>query len=97
MLIETKQIIPFTQLEKELEKSVQRVYEENESIYILKNDAMKAVLVPFQQYEYLSELEEIFERMEIAQTIRQRSETYTPSNNISWDSIKDTRSDSQKI
>ena len=61
MLIETAQMMPITKLQKELTQTVRRVSEENESIYILKNNNMEVVILPFQQYEYLSVFDEVFE------------------------------------
>lgn len=61
MLIETAQMMPITKLQKELTQTVRRVSEENESIYILKNNNMEVVILPFQQYEYLSMFDEVFE------------------------------------
>lgn len=89
MLIETNQMMPITKLQKELTQTVRKVSEENESVYILKNNAMEAVLVPFQQYEYLSMLEEVFERLEIAENVKDRMARYDASKNVSWESIKE--------
>jgi PHD/YefM family antitoxin component YafN of YafNO toxin-antitoxin module len=89
MLVETSQMMPITKLQKELTQTVRKVSEGNESIYILKNNNMEAVMIPFQQYEYLSMLEEVFERLEIAQNIKDRMKHYDASKNISWDSIRE--------
>lgn len=88
MLIETKQMMPITKLQKELTQTVRKVAEDKESVYILKNNNTEAVLIPFEKYEYLSTLEEIFERMEISENIKQRMKTYDASKNVSWDSVK---------
>ena len=50
---------------------------------------MEAVMIPFQQYEYLSMLEEVFERLEIAQNVKARMKHYDASKAISWDSIRE--------
>ncbi len=89
MLIETAQMMPITKLQKELTRTVRRISEENESIYILKNNNMEAVIIPFQQYEYLSMLEEVFERLEIAHDIKSRMKHYDASKSVSWESIKE--------
>ncbi len=89
MLVETDRMIPIARLQNELVQTLQRVHDENESIYILKNNTMEAVMVPFRQYEYLSALEEVFERMEIAQQVHQRLKDYNSSNNADWEAIKD--------
>ena len=83
MLIETAQMMPITKLQKEFTQTVRRVSEENESIYILKNNNMEAVIIPFQQYEYLSMLDEVFERLEIAHDIQSRMKHYDVSKSVS--------------
>lgn len=88
MLVETSQMMPITKLQKELTKTVRKVSEENESVYILKNNNMEAVMIPFKEYEYLSSLNDIFERLEIAETIKSRMKNYDPSKTVSWESIR---------
>lgn len=50
---------------------------------------MEAVMIPFQQYEYLSMLDEVFERFEIAHDIKSRMKHYDASKSVSWESIKE--------
>ena len=85
MMVDTEKMMPITRLQKELTQTVRTVSEENESVYILKNNNMEAVLVPFKQYEYLSTLEEVFERFEIAENIKSRLSNYDASKDISWE------------
>jgi hypothetical protein len=51
---------------------------------------MEAVLLSYQEYEYLKNLEEIFERYEIKSMIETRMEKYNPKNNVPWENIKET-------
>ena len=44
---------------------------------------MEAVIIPFQQYEYLSMLDEVFERLEIAHDIQSRMKHYDVSKSVS--------------
>lgn len=88
MLVETTQMMPITKLQKELTKTVRKVAEENESVYILKNNNMEAVMIPFREYEYLSALNDIFERLEIAENIKSRMKNYDSSKTVSWESIR---------
>lgn len=89
MLVETAQMMPITKLQKELTQTVRKVTEKNESVYILKNNNMQAVLIPFSQYEYLCALEEIFERMEISENIKERIKNYDRAQNVSWESLRE--------
>ena len=89
MLIEPKQMIPITRLQKELTQTVRSLSSSGKAVYILKNNNMEAVLLSYHEYEYLKEIEEIFERLEIKNSIENRMEKYDPKKNISWDHIKE--------
>jgi PHD/YefM family antitoxin component YafN of YafNO toxin-antitoxin module len=90
MLIEAKQMVPITRLQKELTQTVRKLSDSGKAVYILKNNNMEAVLLSYQEYEYLKNLEEIFERYEIKNMIETRMEKYNPKNNVSWEDIKET-------
>ena len=89
MLVEPKQMVPITRLQKELTQTVRNLSNTGKAVYILKNNNMEAVLLSFQEYEYLKEIEEIYERLEIKNTIETRMKKYDQKNNISWKSIKE--------
>jgi len=88
MLVEPRQMIPITQLQKELSQTVRNLSSSGNAVYILKNNAMEAVLLSFDEYEYLKEIEEIFERLNIKSSIETRMKKYEPKNNVSWKSIR---------
>jgi len=89
MLIESRKILPITRLQKELTQTVRELSESGESVYIIKNNNMEAVLVPFEEYEYLSKLEDIFEYFEIDEMIQSRLNKYDPINNVEWASVRE--------
>jgi PHD/YefM family antitoxin component YafN of YafNO toxin-antitoxin module len=89
MLIETKQMVPITRLQKELTQTVRKLSDSGKAVYILKNNNMEAVLLSYQEYEYLKSLEEILEQYEIKKMVETRMEKYNPKNNVSWDKIKE--------
>ena len=89
MLLETNQMIPVTKLQKELTKKVREIAETGEALYILKNNNMEAVMLPFEEYEYLHNLEELFEQMEIKSMLEERLSNYNPKNNKSWNQIRE--------
>ena len=89
MLIESERIMPITRLQKKLTQTVRELTETGEPIYILKNNNMEAVIVPFEEYTYLSNLEEIFEYFEIEEMLETRLKNYDPGKNIDWQSIKE--------
>ena len=88
MLVEPRQMVPITRLQKEITQTVRSLSNTGEAVYVLKNNNMEAVLLSFKEYEYLKEIEEIYERYEIKKIIEKRMETYNPKNNVSWKKIK---------
>jgi PHD/YefM family antitoxin component YafN of YafNO toxin-antitoxin module len=50
MLIETKQMVPITRLQKELTKRVRELSDSGKAVYILKNNNMEAVLLSYDEY-----------------------------------------------
>ena len=90
MLVEPKQMMAITQLQKELTQTVRGLSNSGKAVYILKNNNMEAVLLSYHEYEYLKEIEEIFEQLDIKNTIATRMEKYNPKKNISWESIKES-------
>ncbi|MCL1837608.1 MAG: type II toxin-antitoxin system Phd/YefM family antitoxin [Treponema sp.] len=89
MLIETKQMLPITRLQKELTQTVRALSDSGKPVYILKNNNMEAVLLSYHEYEYLKEIEEIFERLEIKNAVETRLPQYDPKKNVSWESIRE--------
>ena len=89
MLVEPKQMVPITRLQKELTQTVRNLSNSGKAVYILKNNNMEAVLLSYHEYEYLKDIEERFERFEIKNCIETRLEKYDPKKNISWEKIKE--------
>ena len=89
MLVETKQMMPITRLQKELTQTVRELSDSRDVVYILKNNNMEAVLLSYHEYEYLKNLEETFERLEIWNMINERLKKYDPKENISWDKLRE--------
>ena len=89
MLVETDRIIPITKLQKELTQTVRELSETGDPVYILKNNNMEAVMVSFSEYEYLTNLEEMFEYYEIDEMLKTRIKKYNPNESVEWDKIKD--------
>lgn len=56
---------------------------------IMKNNTMEAVMLTFEEYKHLSDLDEMFEYFEIKAMIDERLADYTSSRNIDWNSIKE--------
>jgi PHD/YefM family antitoxin component YafN of YafNO toxin-antitoxin module len=89
MLVETKQMVPITRLQKELTQTVRELSDSGKAVYILKNNHMEAVLLSYDEYEYLKNIEEIFEQLEIKNMVEKRLKKYNPKNNVPWENIKE--------
>jgi len=89
MLLDSSQIIPITKLQKELTKKVRELSSSGEALYILKNNNMEAVMVPFEEYEFLRNLEEVFDQFEIKSLLDSRLKDYNPETNISWKKVRE--------
>jgi len=81
--------MPITRLQKELTQTVRELSDSGEPVYILKNNNMEAVIVPFEEYEYLANLEEAFEYFEIDEMLKKRLGSYNKENNVDWNSIRE--------
>ena len=89
MLVESDRIIPITRLQKELTQTVRELTDTGEPVYILKNNNMEAVILTFDEYKHLSDLEEMFEYFELKDMIDARLKNYSVERNVDWNSIKD--------
>ena len=89
MLVEPRQMVPITRLQKELTQTVRSLSTSGKAVYILKNNNMEAVLLTYREYEYLKKIEEIYERLEIKNRIETRMKNYNPKKNRSWESIRE--------
>jgi PHD/YefM family antitoxin component YafN of YafNO toxin-antitoxin module len=89
MLVETKQMIPITRLQKELTQKVRELSDSGNALYVLKNNNMEAVLLSYYEYEHLKNIEEVFEQCEIKNMIDIRLKNYNPQKNVSWEDIKE--------
>lgn len=89
MLVETAQIMPITQLQKTLTQTVRKILEDQQPVFIMKNNVMEAVMIPFERYEKLSQLEELEEHKEIFSMVQERMSRYDASKSVSWSSLRD--------
>ena len=88
MLVETSKIISITRLQKELTQTVRKLDEDKQPVYIMKNNALAGVLIPFEKYEYLSSLEELVEHKEIYSMVNERLANYDEAKSVDWNSLK---------
>ncbi len=48
-------------------------------------------MLSFEEYEYLHNLEELFEKIEVKSMLEERLTNYNPNNNKSWDQIREEK------
>lgn len=88
MMVDTAQIMPITQLQKTLTQTVRKISEDKQPVFIMKNNTMEAVIMSFDRYEKLAELEELEEQKEIYSMVQERMSHYDASKNVSWSSLR---------
>ena len=88
MMVDTEQIMPITQLQKTLTQTVRKISENKKPVFIMKNNALEAFIMPFDRYEKLTELEELEEQKEIYSMVNERMSHYDASKNVSWSSLR---------
>lgn len=88
MMVDTAQIMPITQLQKTLTQTVRKISEDKQPVFIMKNKTMEAIIMPFDRYEKLAELEEIEEQKEIYSVVQEQMSHYDASKNVSWSSLR---------
>lgn len=88
MLIDTEKMIPITKLQRELTQQIRSVSSGNSPLYVLKNNEMEAVIISPDEYEYLTNLNEMIEQYEIDDMIQSRLSKYDRKKNLKWDDIK---------
>lgn len=89
MLIDSKKIISITQLQRELTQQLRNVVSDGEALYVTKNSNIETVVIPMEEYEYLKELEEIIEHIEIWDMVQKRTKNYDSSKTVSWEDLKE--------
>lgn len=88
MLVETTQIMPITQLQKTLTQTVRQIAKDKQPVFIMKNNIIEAVMISFDRYEKLSELEELEEHKEIFSMVQDRLSHYDASKTVSLSSLR---------
>jgi len=89
MLVDSDRILPISRLQKELAQTVRELSESGEPVFILKNNNMEAVILPFEEYKYLMNLEEMYEYFEVNEMLEKRLSSYDETKTIDWADIRE--------
>lgn len=88
MMINTNKMISVTELQKHLTELIRDLPRKGEPLYVLRNNEMAAVILSPDEYESLSEAEELLEHIEIYEMVQKRLKNYDPKKTIPWESVK---------
>lgn len=88
MQVDTEQIIPIARLQKELTAKLRELTDNEEPLFVMRNNNLAAVIISPAEYELLKDADEVLEHLEIADMIEKRLKTDDRSRNISWESLK---------
>lgn len=91
MQVDTERMIPITRLQKELTGKLRELTNTEEPLFIMRNNALAAVIISPAEYELLKDAEDLLEHLEIAEMIEHRMKNHDRSLNISWDQVKAER------
>ena len=88
MQVDTDRIIPIARLQKELTAKLRELTDNEEPLFVMRNNNLAAVIISPAEYELLKDADEVLEHLEIADMIEKRLKTDDRSQDISWESIK---------
>ena len=88
MLVDTRQMLPMSQLQKTLPRTIKSVRTNGNAFYVVENNTMEAVLLSYKEYEYLRSIAEMVELMEINDMVQDRMKNYDKSKNIPWEQVR---------
>ena len=88
MQIETERMIPIAKLQKELTGKLRELTNNEEPLFIMRNNSLAAVIISPSEYELLKEAESILEHLEIAEMIDLRLKNHKRAQNIPWEQLK---------
>lgn len=91
MQVETERMVPIAKLQKELTGKLRELTENEEPLFIMRNNSLAAVIISPSEYELLKEAESILEHFEIAEMIDQRLKNRKRARNIPWEQVKGKR------
>ncbi len=86
--IDSGRMISVTKLQKELTRRIREVSSSGDALYVLKNNEMEAVIMSPGEYEYLTDLNDMIEQIEIGDMIKKRLKNYSRIKNVGWDELK---------
>jgi len=91
MQVETERMVPIAKLQKELTGKLRELTDNEEPLFIMRNNSLAAVIISPSEYELLKEAGSILEHLEIAEMIDRRLKNHKRSHNIPWEQVKAKR------
>ncbi len=91
MQVDTERMIPVAKLQKELTGKLRELTNNEEPLFVMRNNSLAAVIISPSEYELLKEAESILEHLEIAEMIDRRLKSHKRTQNIPWEQLKAKR------
>ena len=91
MQVETERMISIAKLQKELTGRLRELTDNEEPLFIMRNNSLAAVIISPSEYELLKEAESILEHLEMAEVIDRRLKNHKRPQNIPWEKLKAKR------
>ena len=91
MQVDTERMIPVAKLQKELTGKLRELTNNEEPLFVMRNNSLAAVIISPSEYELLKEAESILEHLEITEMIDQRLKSHKRTQNIPWEQLKAKR------
>jgi len=91
MQVDTERMISIARLQKELTGKLREITNNEEPLFVMRNNYLAAVIISPAEYELLKDAEGLLEHLEIAEMIGQRFKNHDRSKNVSWDQVKAER------
>ena len=91
MQVETERMVPIAKLQKELTGKLRELTDNEEPLFIMRNNTLTAVIISPSEYELLKEAESILEHLEMAEMIDRRLKNHKRAHNIPWEKVKAKR------
>lgn len=91
MQVETERMVSIAKLQKELTGKLRELTDNEEPLFVMRNNSLAAVIMSPSEYEFLKEAESILEHLEIAEMIDRRLKNHKRAHNIPWGQVKGKR------
>jgi len=91
MQVDTERMISIARLQRELTGKLRELTNNEEPLFVMRNNYLAAVIISPAEYELLKDAEGLLEHLEITEMIGERLKNHDRSKNVSWSQVKAER------